>query len=251
MIEREDAGGVAIVRLARAPVNALDLDLLGAITETFAELDRDGHTAVVFTGTGRAFCAGVDLWRIVDGGASYVEQFLPALVAAFEAVFTCGKPVVAALNGHAIAGGCILAAGCDRRVMAAGRGRIGVSEMLVGVPFPVAALEIIRHAVGEPGRQDLVLTGATHEPDEALRRGIVDEVVPAGRLLDRAVEVAQQLAEIPSDTYRMTKTQLRRDALDRIARHWPAEQAEVTRLWCSRVADGWIRHYMERVTGRS
>src|SRR4029450_4192823 len=171
--------------------------LLGAITETFRELDRDGHTAVVFTGAGRAFCAGVDLWGIVEGGPSYVEQFLPALVGAFDAVFRCGKPVVAALNGHAIAGGCIFAAACDRRIMAAGRGRIGVSELLAGVPSPVAGLELLRHAVGEPGRQDLVLTGATHEPDEALRRGIVDEVVPADQLPDRALEVARQLAEVP------------------------------------------------------
>ncbi|MGE5831155.1 MAG: enoyl-CoA hydratase/isomerase family protein [Micromonosporaceae bacterium] len=250
MIEREDADGVAIVRLAYGPVNALDLDLLGAITETFRGLDRDGHTAVVFTGAGRAFCAGVDLWRMVEGESSYVERFLPALVDAFDAVFSCGKPVVAALNGHAIAGGCIFAAAADRRIMAAGRGRIGVSELLVGVPFPVAGLEILRHAVGEPGRQDLVLTGATHEPDEALRRGIVDEVVPADRLPDRALEVARQLAEIPGDTYRLTKTQLRRDALDRIARRWPAERAEVTELWCARIADGWIRRYMERVTRR-
>jgi enoyl-CoA hydratase len=251
MIEREDADRVAVVRLARAPVNALDLDLLGAITDAFGELDRDDSAAAVFTGAGRAFCAGVDLWRIVDGDTSYVEQFLPALVEAFEAVFTCGKPVVAALNGHAIAGGCILAAGCDRRVMAEGRGRIGVSELLVGVPFPAAALEIVRYAVGEPEWQDMVLTGATHEPEEALRRRIVHEVVPGDGLLDHAVEVAGRLAEIPPDTYRLTKAQLRRDTLERIARNWPVEQGEVTRLWRARIADGGIRRYMERLTGRS
>ena len=253
MIERDDLDGVAVVRLAHGPVNALDLDLLAAITHEFRELDGDSdHAAVVFTGTGRAFCAGVDLWRIVEGGQSYVEEFLPALVEAFETVFAHGKPVVAALNGHAIAGGAIFAAACDRRVMADGRGRVGVSELLVGVPFPAAALEILGYAVGEQVQRDLVLTGATHETAEALRRGLVDEVVPADRLLDRAVEVARQLAtDVPPDTYRVTKHQLRRRTMARIAQAWPEERAEVNRLWCARVADGWIRAYMERVTRRS
>jgi len=252
MIERDDRDSVAVVRLAHGPVNALDLDLLAAITQAFRELDADDHAAVVFTGTGRAFCAGVDLWRIVDGGPSYVEEFVPALVESFETVFTHGKPVVAALNGHAIAGGAIFAAACDLRVMADGRGRVGVSEMLVGVPFPAAALEILAYAFGEQVQRDLVLTGATHEPAEALRRGLVDEVLPPDRVLDRAVEVARRLAtDVPPDTYRLTKHQLRRSTLARIAQAWPQERADVTRLWRARVADGWIRDYMERVTRRS
>jgi enoyl-CoA hydratase len=252
LIERAEVDGVAVVRLARGPVNALDLDLLRAVTDAFRELDRADHTAVVFTGAGRSFCAGVDLWRILDGGQSYVEDFLPALAEAFEAVFTIGKPVVAALNGHAIAGGCILAACCDRRIMAAGTGRIGVSELPVGVPFPVAALEILRYAVGEQVQRELVLTGTTHEPPEALRRGLVDEVVPAEALMDRAVEAARQLGTTtPPDTYRLTKGQLHRDAVERISRYWPEERDEVARLWSARVADGWIRGYMRRVTGRA
>lgn len=252
MIERSDVDGVAVVRLAHGPVNALDLDLLGAITEAFRDLDRSDHAAIVLTGTGKAFCAGVDLWSIADGGPSYVERFLPALVMAFETVFTVGKPVVAALNGHAIAGGCIFAAACDRRIMAAGRGRIGVTELLVGVPFPAAALQILRYAVGEQTQRDLVLTGAVHEPAEALRLGLVDEVTPQDQMLDHAIEVARRFGTlIPPDTYRLTKNQLRLDTMQRIARDWPAERAEVARLWSERVADGWIRGYMERVTKRS
>jgi enoyl-CoA hydratase len=252
MLERTDDGRVAVVRLAHGPVNALDLDLLGAITDTFRDLDRGDHEAIVLTGTGKAFCAGVDLWRIVEGGPAYVEAFLPALVTAFETVFTTGKPVVAALNGHAIAGGAIFAAACDRRVMAAGKGRIGVSELLVGVPFPAAALQILRYAVGEQTQRDLVLTGVTHEPDEALRRGLVDEVVPADQALSHAVAAAHQLGTlIPPDTFRLTKNQLRRDTMERMTRDWPAERAEVARLWSARVTDGWIRAYMERVTKRT
>jgi enoyl-CoA hydratase len=250
VIERDEIDGVAVLRLAHGPVNALDLELLTAITEAFTDLDCGDHSGIVFTGTGRAFSAGVDLWRILDGGAEYVDAFLPALVTAFETVFDTGKPVVAALNGHAIAGGCVFAAGADLRLMADGRGRIGVSELLVGVPFPTAALEILGYAMGDgPALREAVCTGATYPPAEALGRGLVDEVVPEAELLDRAVAAARRLGtQVPADTYRLTKRQLRHEARERIARAAPGVSGEVARLWKARVADGWIRSYMDRVT---
>jgi enoyl-CoA hydratase len=94
----------------------------------FAGLGRGGHRAAVLTGHGPIFSAGVDLLRLRDGGPGYLEEFLPALSDAFLAVFRCPLPVVAAVNGHAVAGGCILVSACDRRVMNADHGRIGVTE---------------------------------------------------------------------------------------------------------------------------
>ena len=102
--------------------------------------------AVVLTGQGKIFSAGVDLLRCSDGGADYVRQFLPALHQLYDAVFFHPKPVVAAINGHAMAGGCVLACCADRRIMARDGGRIGVTELLVGVPFPALAFEIMRCA---------------------------------------------------------------------------------------------------------
>ena len=93
----------------------------------------------------------------------------------FRAVFDHPRPLVAAVNGHAIAGGCVIAAGCDYRFMSAGT--IGVTELLVGVPFPATALEAIRYVVG-PRTAALVLTGKTLRPEEAQAVGLVDEVVP-------------------------------------------------------------------------
>src|SRR3954468_3551746 len=172
----EDQDGVAVVRLAHGKVNALDLELLHAITETFGELDRGDASAVVLTGDGPAFSAGVDLWRILDSGAAYGREFLPALDAAFLAVFSTGKPTVAAINGHAIAGGAVLAAACDQRVMSTGT--IGVTELLVGVPFPASALGILGHAAGGPATRRAVLSGSTLTPPEALAAGFVDEISP-------------------------------------------------------------------------
>ena len=92
------------------------------------------------------FSAGVDLLKVVDGGAVYVRMFLPVFRRVFESLFDYPKPVVAAVNGHAIAGGCVLACAADHRVMAAGTARIGMPELLVGVALPTVALETVRCA---------------------------------------------------------------------------------------------------------
>src|SRR5439155_1238277 len=127
---------------------------------------------LVLVGTGSAFSAGVDLFRILDGGEDYAARFIPALSGAFDDIFAYRRPVVAAVNGHAIAGGCVIVSCADHRLMADGRGRIGVPELLVGVPFPAVALLAVRYGVGDVGAADLVYSGATLLPDEALRRGL-------------------------------------------------------------------------------
>lgn len=149
MLDLEERGGITIVRLAHGKVNALDVELLQAIEKTFSSLDS--HKAVVLTGAGRSLSAGVDLKRITDGGLEYVKVFRPALSAAIKSVFCHPGPVVAAVNGHAIAGGCVLAVACDVRLMAGGT--IGLSEMRVGVPFPGVPLEVMRHALGPATRR--------------------------------------------------------------------------------------------------
>ncbi|BCY11266.1 enoyl-CoA hydratase/isomerase family protein [Actinoplanes sp. L3-i22] len=242
MIDLDEAGGVTVVRLAHGKVNALDLELLERLTATFAQLDVDSSRAVVLTGSGRAFSAGVDLWRIVDGGAAYLHAFLPALEAAFRAVFSIGKPVVAALNGHAIAGGAILAAACDHRVMAAGT--IGVTELQVGVPFPATALEILANAYGGPQARRAILAADTLEPAAALTTGRVDELSLPDTLLETAKARARQLADRTTpDVFRLTKRQLQAPALHRMT-----PDPRVLRLWLRAAEDGRLRRYMTAVS---
>ena len=251
MIEVVDVDGVAVVRLAHGKVNALDVELLHEIVKVFDDLTRSDHPAVVLTGAGRSFSAGVDLWRVIDGGADYVDAFLPALCDAFLAVFTLGKPVVAAVNGHAIAGGAILACAADLRLMADSGGRIGVTELLVGVPFPPAALEVVRFALGETRARTAVVTGRTFEPPEAVAAGFVDELVPGAELPQAAVAAALRLATaVPADTFRLTKEQLRLPVHERLARHRPVYDPQVRDLWVAGVEDGRLRRFMETVTAR-
>ncbi|SHN47290.1 enoyl-CoA hydratase/isomerase family protein [Cryptosporangium aurantiacum] len=248
MIEQEDVDGVTVVRLAHGKVNALDVELLREITAVFDRLTRSASRAVVLTGTGSCFSAGVDLWRVVDGGAAYVDAFLPALSDAFLSVFTLDKPVVAALNGHAIAGGAVLACAADQRLAVESGARIGVTELVAGVPFPPVALEIVRFAIGEQSARAAIVTGNTVDPPGAFAAGFVDRLVPADTLRDTALATARRLASIPPDTFGLTKQQLRLPVQERIDRYRPLHDARVRDLWVAGVEGGRLRRYMESVT---
>lgn len=251
MIETSDSGGVTVITLAHGKVNAMDLEFLEALRDTFRELAGTDCASVVVTGTGRAFSAGVELRRFSDGGAAYAEAFLPALNEMFEAVFNFERPVVAAVNGHAVAGGCVLAAACDRRIMAAGTGRIGVTELHAGLPFPLTALEIFRFLVGPARANDLILTARTCDPAEALAVGLVDEVVPADELMARAASVAGEMAAfIPPATFRINKAQMRRETNERVARHRVDNDPEVLAAWSAPEVGPWAKAFVDRVSGR-
>src|SRR5579872_1791909 len=138
MIETSSEDGIAIVTLRHGKANALDIALCDELAARFAELRATDARAVIVTGQGKIFSAGVDLRQVSAGGADYIRKFLPQLHRLYDAIFFHPRPVVAAINGHAIAGGCVLACCADRRILARG-GRIGMTELLVGVPFPALA----------------------------------------------------------------------------------------------------------------
>jgi enoyl-CoA hydratase len=244
MIEREEHEGIVTLRLAHGKVSAMDAELIEAL---LAELRRlEGARAVVLTGTGSVFSAGVDLFRLVDGGLEYVRRFVPLLRELLLALFTVDVPVVAAANGHAIAGGGLMVMASDHRLMAEGTGRIGVPELLVGVPFPAAALEIVRYAVSTERLQPLVLTGRTLLPEEAVEWGLVDEVVPPDLLLERAHAVAAQMASVPPEVFRLTKRYLRAQALERIRAREPENDPAAMRVWEAPETHAYIRDYLAR-----
>jgi enoyl-CoA hydratase len=209
MLTTEDRNDVAVLRIEHGRVGALDVELLNVLTEAVTASDR----ALVITGSGTCFSAGVDLRRILDGDRSYTEALLAALSRTFRAVFDHPRPTVAAINGHAIAGGCVLALACDLRLMSGGT--IGLTELTVGVPFPTSAVEVVRHALGSRAGQ--VLLGAqTTDRERALALGMVDELTEPGELLPRAVTLATELAARSPESYRLAKAQLHRAASEAI-----------------------------------
>jgi enoyl-CoA hydratase/carnithine racemase len=231
------AGGVTTVRFDHPPVNALDLDLLETVIATMRRIEGP----VVITGAGKCFSAGVDLRAILDGGSDYTERFVIALSEAFLAVFDHPAPVVAAINGHAIAGGCVFAMCADLRLMSAGT--IGLTELAVGVPFPVAALEICRFAMGSSVTR-AALQATTIDVDTALARGWIDAVVWHADLLPRAISTARELGQHARTAYADTKRQLHqptRAAIDAGA----DSDAEVRASWMAEEARSRIAAFVE------
>jgi enoyl-CoA hydratase len=224
----EQRGAITVVRLSHGKVNALDVELLQAIADTMGRMDRG--QAVVLTGAGRAFSAGVDLKRIVDGGMDYVKVFRPTLARAVKAVFDHPGPVVAAVNGHAIAGGCVLAAACDIRYMSGGQ--IGLTEMRVGVPFPGVAFEVMRHVTGAAARR-LVLDAQLFDPADAHAIGLIDHVTAPEDLLEAAIAEAERLAKISPEVYAHTKRLIQKPARLLIDGITAAEEEAATAMWGS------------------
>lgn len=244
MIDVSERDGIAVLTLTHGKANALDVEFCQAISDQFDDLRGHPARAIVLTGTGRIFSAGVDLLRISAEGTAYVQRFLPALHRLYDTVFNYPKPVIAAVNGHAIAGGCVLAGCADRRIAARDAGRIGVTEMLVGVPFPAMAFEVMRFATSPQYFPDVILSGATYLSDEARIRGLVDEAVEPAELMERALAVAHTLAALPPATFALTKQQIRQPVTDRMAQHGANVDNSVNQIWYAADTLTHIRDYV-------
>ncbi len=246
MIELKQQGDVAILTLAHGKANALDTEFCKALTGQFEQLRKSNVRAVIVTGQGRIFSAGVDLLRLSECGAGYIRKFLPALHKLYDAAFFFPKPLVAAVNGHAIAGGCVLACCADKRIMAREGGRIGVTELLVGVPFPALAFEIMRAVTVPRYFPEAILGGATHPPDAAIERGFIDEIAEPAALMDRALATAQMLAALSPPAFALTKQQMRLPSIERMKKDGKRIEAAAVKIWTAPGTVAHIRDYVAR-----
>ena len=241
MIETTYQDGVAVLTMRHGKVNALDTALCQALCGALDQA-ADRAQAVVLTGTGTVFSAGVDLHRVLAGQDEYLTGFLPELRRAFTRLATFELPLIAAVNGHAIAGGYILAAAADWILMAEGTGRAGVTELVVGVPFPAIALELLRMRTGDAPARPLITGAATFQAGSALDRHLIDEAVAAGDLASRSLATARRLAAL-GPAFRLTKRQLRLLPLAR-AQDLAVLDADVDAAWQAPLTLNRIRSYM-------
>lgn len=215
--EIERQGGLAVLRMTRGAVNALDLAAVEALDAALTTLAADDTvTGLVLTGAGRAFCAGLDLRAVPAYGRDEQRALVDGLNRLFGSLYGFPRPTVAAINGHAIAGGMVLALACDHRVCTDDDASLGLTEVKVGVPFPVAAIEVARNELTPAAARALVLFGRLVGPEQARAWGAVDELVAPDAVLTRACEEAATLAELPREAFAGVKRSLRQAALARI-----------------------------------
>jgi enoyl-CoA hydratase len=227
----EQRDEIVFVRIDRPPANALDRELGAELIGLAGELREAPPKAAVLTGSGGFFSAGLDLKEVpslAPGDQSEMVMGVNRLVAGW---YSLPFPVVCAVNGHAIAGGLVLALCSDYRVGCAS-GKLGLSEVRVGVPYPAAAIALVRSELAPAAARVLALSGRLVEPAEALALGVVDEIVDRESLEGRALAVAAELAALPGTTYAVVKSQLRGEL--------SAEVDRIIREKDDPLAEGWL-----------
>ena len=200
--------GVTVLTIDRAPANAMDLALLGDLVEAVEGLAIDMPSAVVIAGREGFFSAGADLKAVPGYGPAEQRGMVDAINRMALGVYGLPCPVVCAVTGHAIAGGLVLALCGDHRV-ASTEGRYGLTEVKVGVPYPQAAIGVVRAELPAPAARLLALGNRLVDAAECVRLGAFDEALAPDQVLDRALAVARELAAMPADVYARTKTELR------------------------------------------
>jgi enoyl-CoA hydratase len=224
---------VAVLAMRRGEANKIDVGLAEELVASLEAAAVAGARAIVLTGHGQVFSRGVDLDTVVENGHDHLELLMRAAVETFAAVFSCPLPVVAAINGDALAGGCVVACACDVRVMSEGSASFGVSPRLIG-PFPPIAVEILRFHAGNAAAQRLLFGGVVLNARDALAAGLVEEVAAPDRLHDRAIAIAQTLADAPADSFRLLKQELRGPALTAAAAGRERHAAAFAASWSAR-----------------
>ena len=206
-------GPVTVVTIDRPPANAMDIALLDEVAAALEALAPSPPGAVVLTGRPGCFSAGADLKAVPGYGPDERRAMVRGINRMAIAAYGLRCPMVAAVTGHAIAGGMVLALCADYRI-AAREGRYGLTEVQVGVPYPQAALAVVRGELTPGAARSLALTGRLTDAEECARLGIFDEVLAPDRVLERAWEMAAELAALPVDTYVRTKLGLRAAELE-------------------------------------
>ena len=229
----EERGEVAVVRIDRPPANAMDLELLDEGHRVLDELTAAEPGAVVVTGRGGFFSAGMDLKLAPTLDREGQRAMVEGINRIFPGWYGFPRPVVCAVNGHAIAGGMILALCGDYRVGST-EGQLGLTELRAGMPFPAGAMGVVRAELAPAAARVLALRAHLVDPPEALRLGVVDELCEPAAVLDRAVGAAEELAGLPREAYAYVKRQLRGPALkaietavaeDPLLEAWAGEEA--------------------------
>ena len=232
-VEVQLHGGIATVVLERGKVNALNPVVVEELSATFSALQSDAAaSAVVLTGRGKFFSFGFDIPEFLSYTRDEFTTFLTRFTTLYRNLFIYPKPLVAALNGHAIAGGCMIALACDRAIIAQGSAKVSLNEIAFGSSVFAGSTEMLQFRTGSRA-SDVVYSGAMHSPEEAQKIGLVAEVVAPEALSDRAREIAGELASRRPAAFATIKSLLRKPVADAMAVREAASIDAFVEIWYS------------------
>jgi len=248
LVALETRDEIAILTLDRPRANAFSPELVAELSAAFAGQEQ-ARGIVLASALPGIFSAGWDLPLLVDTDRKTMEGFVSDYCDLVRQIFRAGPPVVAALPGHAIAGGLIVAMAADERIAALGKGKFGLSEVVLGVSVPQCLMEPFRHVIGARHMERLAATGENVGVEHALALGLVDRAVAPEELLDRAVERARFLAGLSSAAYAAIKRRSRAAAVARFDQ--ARDHDPFLDFWFSEDARIRIRDMVARLTSRA
>jgi len=226
--------GIAEVRLERGKVNALDDRLVEELSICFRQLAEDPAVrGSVLTGAGKFFSFGFDIPHFLAYPRERFAEFLRRFTALYQDLFAHPKPVVAAINGHAVAGGCMLATACDARIMVGGKAKIGLNEIGFGSSVFAGSVAILRFWVGGRRAQEILYGGSLYSAEEAQALGLVDRVVTEDGLMEAARLTAGQHAAKDPAAFRGIKQLLRQPVIEDMIAREATSIGEFVETWYS------------------
>lgn len=243
MFDIEQDQQITIFKLNHGRVNAMNIEFCREIRKHLNDFAASHSDAIILTSATNVFSAGVDLVRLINEDPDYVEEFIPALCDLLIMPMRMSIPVVAAVNGAAIAGGCVLACSCDYRLIA-DHATIGMPEMHLGVPLPSVPLEIVRCVTANKEFKRMIHLGSTYSGEQSVQVGLADQCCTQDQLIEQAIQAARQLSRIPSTTFALSKRQLRKPVDDLIAYGKSNYDSEVIDSWKSEAVRTMIRQYV-------
>ncbi len=205
MLDVIEHADIVELRINRPPANALNHHLLEGLLSARQSAIDAGARGLVLSGREGMFSAGVDVPELLDHDRASMHRFWGLLFRASRSLADCSVPVVAALTGHSPAGGTVLASHCDYRIGAEGNFKMGFNEVQVGLPLPAPFMNVFADLVGSRTARQFATEGRLVEMAEALSMGLVDELVPPGRVVARALERIGELLQLPPTAMNRTR----------------------------------------------
>ena len=233
MIKVIDHGVIREVRLDRPPVNAISHELILDLRKAIQSAPVDGIRAIMLSGAPGRFSGGLDIPLLLGLDRPAMANLWRDFYGLLGAIAGSTVPIVAAITGHAPAGGMVLALFCDWRIMAEGDYRIGLNEVQVGIALPPIILAGIRRLVGPRRAERLSVSGELLPPAEALRVGLVDELTPPEKVLDRALDWCRRLIALPAEAMTITRRAARADMVALFEANLEPELHDVIEGWWS------------------
>lgn len=233
-VQLQKRDGIATMTLGRGKVNALNGAVVDEMRASLKSFEHDPEVkSVILTGAGKFFSFGLDVPELLSFEKPQFAQFLTSFTDLCTYVFLYPKPVVTALNGHAVAGGCMLALACDYRVMATGKARIALNEISLGASVFAGITEMLRFWVGSANATKVLYSGSMYSAEEAKSIGLIDEVAADHDLMDAALKVASTLGSKHPPAFAGIKSLLRKTVAEDMIRRETESIKQFVDIWYS------------------